>query len=194
MCHMPKEPLLGGAPRATMGKRLPATNSKRSVGCSGCSPYEHGECRAPRVTEARSSVKGGGGGGSSGGGSGKGEAGRLPFSNTRVAPAALVRRATTIPASLVRQLVSNVSRCVEDNGDGLLPVSFPPVTIASGHTVPSCTIGVRHPADATSSIRDKWCASPHSGLDNAHSVCVCVCVCAERERELETSRRDDAVC
>jgi len=139
------------------------------------------------VTEARSSVKGGGGGGSSGSGSGKGEAGKLPFSNTRVAPAALVRRATTIPASLVRQLVSNVSRCVEDNGDGLLPVSFPPITIASGGTVPSCTISVRHPADAASSIRDKWCASPHSGLD-VHSVCVCV------ERESCLSRAVATVC
>jgi hypothetical protein len=168
--------LCGAAQVFPWASGLHATNSKRAVSRSRWRSDERGQARAPRATEARS-VKGGGQGESSGGGSGKGEAGKLPFSNTRVAPAALVRRATSIPASLVRQLVFNVSRCVEDNGDGLLSVAFPPVTIASGATVPSCTIGVRHPAVATASIRDKWCASPHSGLDRAR----CVCVCAETE-------------
>jgi hypothetical protein len=56
------------------------------------------------------------------------------------------------------QLVDNVSQCIADNGDGLMPVVFPPVSTASGAMVPSCFLGVRHPADAASSIRDSWCA------------------------------------
>jgi hypothetical protein len=179
MCapQVPEEQLLCGAAHITIwASGFPAINSKCIVSRRRWRCDERGHGRAPCATEARA-VKGGGGDESSGGRSAKGDAGKLPFSNTRVAPAALVRRATTIPASLVRQLVFNVSRCVEDNGDGLLPVAFPPVTIASGATVPSCTIGVRHPAEATASIRDKWCASPHSGLHSAR----CVCVCGERE-------------